>query len=184
MIFCCSVTINTKPYCSSDLLCLWHIKLSPFWTFENNKPCLSFVVSLSQLAVGWARSYATQKRSRERSQCSPHRCSYRHPNRKETIFLPRRFCCSTWRLLCQPAKFKYLFMESEYNPQQNYKEFQTLINMRASLLICGCTISTHRSWDLNKICFKSGVPIIENVMIERVSMFLLCNNIIFLLLFA
>lgn len=43
MIFCCSVTINTKSYCSSDLLCLWHIKLSPFWTFENNKPCcLSF----------------------------------------------------------------------------------------------------------------------------------------------
>lgn len=32
-------------------------------------------------------------------------------------------------------------------------------------------ISSHRSWDLNKICFKSGVPIIENVMIERVSMF-------------
>lgn len=26
-----------------------------------------------------------------------------------------------------------------------------------------------RSWDLNKICYKSGVPIIENVMIERVS---------------
>ncbi|KAJ8270856.1 hypothetical protein GJAV_G00120050 [Gymnothorax javanicus] len=24
-----------------------------------------------------------------------------------------------------------------------------------------------KSWDLNKICFKSGVPIIENVMIER-----------------
>lgn len=38
-------------------------------------------------------------------------------------------------------------------------------------LICGCMISSHRSWDLNKICFKSGVPIIENVMIERVSMF-------------
>ncbi len=133
------------------------------------------VVSISQLAVGWARSYATQKRSRERSQCSPHRCSYKHPNRKEPIFLPRRLCCSTWRLLCQPAKFKCLFMESEYNPQQDYREFQTLINMRASLLICGCTISTHRSWDLNKICFKSGVPIIENVMIERVSMFLLCN---------
>lgn len=26
-----------------------------------------------------------------------------------------------------------------------------------------------RSWDLNKICYKSGVPIIENGMIERVS---------------
>lgn len=25
-----------------------------------------------------------------------------------------------------------------------------------------------RSWDLNKICYKSGVPIIENGMIERV----------------
>lgn len=30
-------------------------------------------------------------------------------------------------------------------------------------------ISIFRSWDLNKICYKSGVPIIENVMIERVS---------------
>lgn len=26
-----------------------------------------------------------------------------------------------------------------------------------------------RSWDLNKICYKSGVPLIENGMIERVS---------------
>lgn len=24
-----------------------------------------------------------------------------------------------------------------------------------------------RSWDLNKICYKSGVPLIENGMIER-----------------
>ena len=27
-----------------------------------------------------------------------------------------------------------------------------------------------RSWDLNKICYKSGVPLIENGMIERVSL--------------
>lgn len=27
----------------------------------------------------------------------------------------------------------------------------------------------YRSWDLNKICYKSGVPLIENGMIERVS---------------
>lgn len=26
-----------------------------------------------------------------------------------------------------------------------------------------------RSWDLNKICYKSGIPLIENGMIERVS---------------
>lgn len=31
-----------------------------------------------------------------------------------------------------------------------------------------------RSWDLNKICYKSGVPLIENGMIERVSI-LICS---------
>lgn len=35
----------------------------------------------------------------------------------------------------------------------------------ADLLCPGCC----RSWDLNKICYKSGVPLIENGMIERVS---------------
>lgn len=35
----------------------------------------------------------------------------------------------------------------------------------ADLLRPGC----RRSWDLNKICYKSGVPLIENGMIERVS---------------
>lgn len=37
-----------------------------------------------------------------------------------------------------------------------------VLNKKKCFLSC-------RSWDLNKICYKSGVPIIENVMIERVS---------------
>lgn len=172
---CCSVIINIELCSSGSFLSLQSKRIKTSWLQRCLlSECLKItnhVVSLLQLAVEWVRSYATQKRSRERSQCSPHRCSYRHPNRKEPIFLPRRLCCSTWRLLCQPAKFKCPFMESEYNPQKDYREFQTLTNTRANLLICGCMISSHRSWDLNKICFKSGVPIIENVMIERVSTF-------------
>lgn len=40
----------------------------------------------------------------------------------------------------------------------------------ADCRVPGC----HRSWDLNKICYKSGVPLIENGMIERVSI-LICS---------
>lgn len=35
--------------------------------------------------------------------------------------------------------------------------------------VLSSTFCLSRSWDLNKICYKSGVPIIENGMIERVS---------------
>ena len=40
---------------------------------------------------------------------------------------------------------------------------------------CPLLLTSHvsaycRSWDLNKICYKSGVPLIENGMIERVSL--------------
>lgn len=37
------------------------------------------------------------------------------------------------------------------------------------MLILSSSFCLSRSWDLNKICYKSGVPIIENGMIERVS---------------
>lgn len=37
------------------------------------------------------------------------------------------------------------------------------------LPLISCVPGYCRSWDLNKICYKSGVPLIENGMIERVS---------------
>lgn len=37
------------------------------------------------------------------------------------------------------------------------------------MLALSSSFCLSRSWDLNKICYKSGVPIIENGMIERVS---------------
>lgn len=41
--------------------------------------------------------------------------------------------------------------------------------MRVPLLLIMRVPAHYRSWDLNKICYKSGVPLIENGMIERVS---------------
>ncbi|KAJ3594314.1 hypothetical protein NHX12_003621 [Muraenolepis orangiensis] len=43
-----------------------------------------------------------------------------------------------------------------------------LVHMEAALSASKVQVSLFgKSWDLNKICYKSGVPIIENVMIER-----------------
>ncbi|KAF7222601.1 protein patched homolog 1 [Nothobranchius furzeri] len=43
-----------------------------------------------------------------------------------------------------------------------------LVHMEAALAASRVQVSLFgKSWDLNKICYKSGVPIIENVMIER-----------------
>ncbi|XP_068427172.1 protein patched homolog 1 isoform X2 [Clinocottus analis] len=43
-----------------------------------------------------------------------------------------------------------------------------LVHMDAALSASKVQVSLFgKSWDLNKICYKSGVPIIENVMIER-----------------
>lgn len=43
-----------------------------------------------------------------------------------------------------------------------------LVHMAAALSASKVQVSLFgKSWDLNKICYKSGVPIIENVMIER-----------------
>uniref|UniRef100_A0A8C1U6S4 Patched 2 n=1 Tax=Cyprinus carpio TaxID=7962 RepID=A0A8C1U6S4_CYPCA len=43
-----------------------------------------------------------------------------------------------------------------------------LLHLEAALSASKVQVSLYgKSWDLNKICFKSGVPIIENVMIER-----------------
>ncbi|XP_061878843.1 protein patched homolog 1 [Entelurus aequoreus] len=43
-----------------------------------------------------------------------------------------------------------------------------LLHMEAALSASKVQVSLFgKSWDLNKICYKSGVPIIENVMIER-----------------
>ncbi|KAK1879331.1 Protein patched like 1 [Dissostichus eleginoides] len=43
-----------------------------------------------------------------------------------------------------------------------------LVHMEATLSASKVQVSLFgKSWDLNKICYKSGVPIIENVMIER-----------------
>ncbi|TRY89797.1 hypothetical protein DNTS_001857 [Danionella cerebrum] len=43
-----------------------------------------------------------------------------------------------------------------------------LHHLEAALSASKVQVSLYgKSWDLNKICFKSGVPIIENVMIER-----------------
>ncbi|XP_013887067.1 protein patched homolog 1 [Austrofundulus limnaeus] len=43
-----------------------------------------------------------------------------------------------------------------------------LVHMEAALSASRVQVSLFgKSWDLNKICYKSGVPIIENVMIER-----------------
>uniref|UniRef100_A0A6I8QS43 Patched 2 n=1 Tax=Xenopus tropicalis TaxID=8364 RepID=A0A6I8QS43_XENTR len=43
-----------------------------------------------------------------------------------------------------------------------------LLHLRAALAASKVQVSMYgKSWDLNKICYKSGVPIIENGMIER-----------------
>ncbi|MEE6495256.1 hypothetical protein FKM82_001993 [Ascaphus truei] len=43
-----------------------------------------------------------------------------------------------------------------------------LLHLRATLAASKVQVSMYgKSWDLNKICYKSGVPIIENGMIER-----------------
>ncbi|XP_056600357.1 protein patched homolog 1 [Triplophysa dalaica] len=43
-----------------------------------------------------------------------------------------------------------------------------LLHLEAALSASKVQVSLYgKSWDLNKMCFKSGVPIIENVMIER-----------------
>nr|XP_020451486.1 protein patched homolog 2 [Monopterus albus] len=43
-----------------------------------------------------------------------------------------------------------------------------LVHMEAAMSASKVQVSLFgKSWDLNKICYKSGVPIIENVMIER-----------------
>ncbi|XP_072560346.1 protein patched homolog 1 isoform X2 [Paramormyrops kingsleyae] len=43
-----------------------------------------------------------------------------------------------------------------------------LQHLQAALAASKVQVSLYgKSWDLNKICYKSGVPIIENVMIER-----------------
>ncbi|XP_067309587.1 protein patched homolog 1 [Pseudorasbora parva] len=43
-----------------------------------------------------------------------------------------------------------------------------LLHLEAALSASKVQVSLYgKSWDLNKLCFKSGVPIIENVMIER-----------------
>uniref|UniRef100_UPI0037E954D5 protein patched homolog 1 n=1 Tax=Semicossyphus pulcher TaxID=241346 RepID=UPI0037E954D5 len=43
-----------------------------------------------------------------------------------------------------------------------------LVHIEAALSASKVQVSLFgKSWDLNKICYKSGVPIIENVMIER-----------------
>uniref|UniRef100_A0A672IXQ8 Patched 2 n=1 Tax=Salarias fasciatus TaxID=181472 RepID=A0A672IXQ8_SALFA len=43
-----------------------------------------------------------------------------------------------------------------------------LVHMEAALSASKVQVSLFgKSWDLNKICYKSGVPIIENIMIER-----------------
>uniref|UniRef100_A0A3B3VSM2 Patched 2 n=1 Tax=Poecilia latipinna TaxID=48699 RepID=A0A3B3VSM2_9TELE len=43
-----------------------------------------------------------------------------------------------------------------------------LVHMEAALSASKVQVSLFgKSWDLNKICYKSGIPIIENVMIER-----------------
>ncbi|XP_017327719.2 protein patched homolog 1 isoform X1 [Ictalurus punctatus] len=43
-----------------------------------------------------------------------------------------------------------------------------LLHLEAAASASKVQVSLYgKSWDLNKICFKSGVPIIENVMIER-----------------
>ncbi|KAM9845278.1 protein patched homolog 1 [Aulostomus maculatus] len=43
-----------------------------------------------------------------------------------------------------------------------------LVHMEAAVSASKVQVSLFgKSWDLNKICYKSGVPIIENVMIER-----------------
>uniref|UniRef100_A0A8C7WI78 Patched 2 n=1 Tax=Oncorhynchus mykiss TaxID=8022 RepID=A0A8C7WI78_ONCMY len=43
-----------------------------------------------------------------------------------------------------------------------------LLHLEAALSASKVQVSLFgKSWDLNKICYKSGVPIIENVMIER-----------------
>uniref|UniRef100_A0A4W5JSQ2 Patched 2 n=1 Tax=Hucho hucho TaxID=62062 RepID=A0A4W5JSQ2_9TELE len=43
-----------------------------------------------------------------------------------------------------------------------------LLHLEAALTASKVQVSLFgKSWDLNKICYKSGVPIIENVMIER-----------------
>ncbi|GAA6066834.1 protein patched homolog 1 isoform X1, partial [Tachysurus ichikawai] len=43
-----------------------------------------------------------------------------------------------------------------------------LLHLEAAVSASKVQVSLYgKSWDLNKICFKSGVPIIENVMIER-----------------
>uniref|UniRef100_H3DCR3 Patched 2 n=1 Tax=Tetraodon nigroviridis TaxID=99883 RepID=H3DCR3_TETNG len=43
-----------------------------------------------------------------------------------------------------------------------------LVHMKAALSASEIKVSLFgKTWDLNKICYKSGVPIIENVMIER-----------------
>uniref|UniRef100_A0A8C3LS47 Patched 2 n=1 Tax=Chrysolophus pictus TaxID=9089 RepID=A0A8C3LS47_CHRPC len=44
------------------------------------------------------------------------------------------------------------------------------LHLEAALAASKVQVSLYgKSWDLNKICYKSGVPIIENGMIERVS---------------
>lgn len=67
-----------------------------------------------QLVVGSARSFATPRRSRERSQYLPHRCLSRPPKKTAPIFLPRRLCWFTWRLPSPPARSRCHCLESKW----------------------------------------------------------------------
>uniref|UniRef100_A0A669DP72 Patched 2 n=1 Tax=Oreochromis niloticus TaxID=8128 RepID=A0A669DP72_ORENI len=59
--------------------------------------------------------------------------------------------------------------ELRYTREKQGEESEALlVHMEAALSASKVQVSLFgKSWDLNKICYKSGVPIIENVMIER-----------------
>lgn len=123
-----------------------------------------------QLEVGWAQSFNTPGRSKEKRQYLPRRCLSRPPKKRAPIFLPRKPCWFTWKLPSPPARSRCHYLESKC-----YVEILTSIifgfkkKRKCKWWCISFCIFSFRSWDLNKICYKSGVPIIENVMIERVS---------------
>uniref|UniRef100_A0A4W4FF10 SSD domain-containing protein n=1 Tax=Electrophorus electricus TaxID=8005 RepID=A0A4W4FF10_ELEEL len=69
-------------------------------------------------------------------------------------------------LLCSPSQM--LIQTPKQEGSNILTQDALLLHLEAALSASKVQVSLYgKSWDLNKICFKSGVPIIENVMIER-----------------
>lgn len=147
------------------------IKMSPFWKFENNNLCCLSVSAGSR--VSKELRYTKEKQGEESVFTS--QMLIQTPKQEGTNILTQEALLLHLEAALSASKVQVSLYGKWVQPPAGLQGISSTYKHEDQSLICSCTTSTHRSWDLNKICFKSGVPIIENVMIERVSMFLLCN---------